>query len=152
MLLQLSHFFPFAPLYPVHLFFHNQSPHHCPCPWILPICSLTNSFTFQLVPTSSPLLLQLSVCSMILCLWFYLAQQFVLFIIALISEDIWYLSFADWLISLGIIVSSSIHAVAKVGVPSFFLLCSIPLCKCITVVLFTHLLMDTQAVSSPWLL
>ena len=31
----------------------------------------------------------------------------------------------------------------RVGVPSFFLLCSIPLCKCTTVFWSTHLLMDS---------
>ena len=40
----------------------------------------------------------------------------------------WYLSFTTWLISLSIILSSSIHAVLRVGAPSFFLLRSIPLC------------------------
>ena len=47
----------------------------------------------------------------------------------LIGEIIWYLSFTTWLISLSLILSNSIHAVAK-GRSSFFLLLSIPLCKC----------------------
>ena len=46
----------------------------------------------------------------------------------------------DWLIPLSIIVSSSIHAVAK-GRSSFFFLCSIPLCKC-TIVFLIHLSTD----------
>ena len=41
----------------------------------------------------------------------------------------WYLSYTNWLISLSIIVSSSIHAGAK-GRNSSFLLHTIPLCKC----------------------
>ena len=40
--------------------------------------------------------------------------------IPLIGEITWYLSFTDWLISLSIMVSSSIHAIAK-GRNSFFL-------------------------------
>ena len=40
--------------------------------------------------------------------------------VPLIAEIIWYLSFTVWLISLGIMPSSSIHAVAKVR-SSFFL-------------------------------
>ena len=45
------------------------------------------------------------------------------------SESIWYLSFSDWLISLSIILSRSIHVVTKVGFPSFLWLSSIPLYK-----------------------
>ena len=52
----------------------------------------------------------------------------------------WYLSFTVWLISLSIIFSSSIHAVAK-GRSSFFLLHSIPLYKCATV-FFIHSFTD----------
>ena len=44
--------------------------------------------------------------------------------------------------TLALIVSSSIHAVTQ-GRISFFLLCSIPLCRCTTVFWFTHLLMGT---------
>ena len=46
------------------------------------------------------------------------------------GEFMWYLSFTAWLISLSIMLSSSIHAVAKVGAPSFLLLHSIALYKC----------------------
>ena len=55
-LLQLSQFIPFVPsTQPTH-HVHSHSPLHCPCLWVLLICSLTNLFTFyQLVPTS-PLL------------------------------------------------------------------------------------------------
>ena len=42
--------------------FHSQSPPHCPCPWVLPVCSLTNSgvssirtlIPFIRAPTSWP--------------------------------------------------------------------------------------------------
>ena len=64
-------------------------------------------------------------------------------LVPFLREIIWYLSFTAWIISFSIILSSSIHAVAKVGFPSSFLLCSIPLCKCTTVFWSTHLPMDT---------
>ena len=54
------------------------------------------------------------------------------------GEIIWYLSLTAWLISLSIILSSSIHAVAKVWTPSFSLLQRIPLCKCTIVFWSTH--------------
>ena len=44
----------------------------------------------------------------------------------------WYFSFASWLISLSVIVSSSIHAVTKGRCSFFFLLCDSLLCKCTT--------------------
>ena len=60
-------------------------------------------------------------------------------------------SFSDWLISLSIMFSRSIHTVAK-GKILFFFLCpkSIPLCKCPIVDLSTHLLMDIWAASICW--
>ena len=46
------------------------------------------------------------------------------------GEIIWYLSLTAWLISLSIMLSSSIHAVAKGKIAFFFLqLSRIPLCK-----------------------
>ena len=48
-----------------------------------------------------------------------------------------YLSFSDWLISLSIMFSRSIHALTKGKISSFLWLCSIPLCKC-TSALFIH--------------
>ena len=50
-------------------------------------------------------------CILLACLFCY---------VTLIGEIIWYLSFTVWLISLSIMPSSSIHAVAKVR-SSFFL-------------------------------
>ena len=59
------------------------------------------------------------------------------------GEVIWYLSLTIWLISLSIMLSSSIHAVAK-GRSSFFLrLSRIPLCKCTIVLGSTWVLMGT---------
>ena len=50
----------------------------------------------------------------------------------------WYLPFTAWLISLSLMLSSSIHAVMK-GRSSFFLLHSIPFCKCTVVFWSTYL-------------
>ena len=46
------------------------------------------------------------------------------------SEIIWYLSFSDWLVSLRIMLSMSIHAVTKNKILFFLWPASIPLCKC----------------------
>ena len=60
--------------------------------------------------------------------------------VPLIGDIIWYLSLTTWLISFSIMLSSSIHAVTKWR-SSFFLLRSIPLCKC-TIVFFFHSFTD----------
>ena len=44
MLLQLSQFPTLPTLYPVSPS-HSQSPHHCSCPWVMNMCSLSSSFT-----------------------------------------------------------------------------------------------------------
>ena len=56
------------------------------------------------------------------------------------SEIIWYLSFSDWLMSLSMKFSMSIHTVSK-GKIFFFTVSNIPSCKCPIVVLSTYLLM-----------
>ena len=66
------------------------------------------------------------------------------------SEITWYLSFSNWLISLSIMFSRSIHAVTKGKTSLFLKLSSIPLCKCPIGVLSTHLLMDTWAAFIFW--
>ena len=63
-------------------------------------------------------------------------------------EITWYLSFSDWLISLNIMFSKSIHAVAKGKIFCFLFFFNsqvvfIPLGKCPIVVLSIHLLIDT---------
>ena len=114
-----------------------------PCTWVIYTCSLLDpSPSFLLYPCSPSLLVAVSLflVSMLLVLF----CLFVCFVDygQLIGEIIWYLSFTTWLISLGIMLSSSICAVVK-GRNSFFLLCSIPLCKCTTVFWSTPLLMGT---------
>ena len=96
-------------------------PHHCLCPWVLSTCFLTWPFPFFYpLPLSS---LPSGYCQFVLC--FHIASSFCSFVcfvdyVPFIGEIIWYLSFTAWLISLSIILSSSIHAVAK-GRSSFFL-------------------------------
>ena len=55
----------------------------------------------------------------------------------------WYLSHSDWLISLNVKFSRSIHTVSKGKISSFLCMNSIPVCNCPIVVLSTHLLMGT---------
>ena len=57
-------------------------------------------------------------------LWYIYTMEFYA------AEIVWYLSFTAWLISLSIMLPRSIHALVRVGSPSFFLEHGIPLCKC----------------------
>ena len=111
----------------------------------------TSPFSFLLRPPTPypPPALR---CHPALYLWvcFYFACQFSSLDSTYMSEIIWYLSFSDWLISLGIIFSRSIHTVTKVKLSSFLHLSRIPFCKCPIVVLSTHLLMAAWAASIAW--
>ena len=112
------------------------SPHHAPPTPAIPtshprsypplafsMCSLymflNNPSTFShLLPTPLGLLSVFFLISMSLII-FCLLVCFVDYV-PLIGEIMWYLSFTSWLISLSIMLSRSIHAVAK-GRSSFFL-------------------------------
>ena len=91
----------------------------------------------------------LSVCSsfpcsiLLTCLFCWLCSTYVPLRFHVIGEITWCLSFIAWLISLTIIFSSSIHAVAK-GRSSMLSFCCIEF-HCVNVPVFwsTHLLMDT---------
>ena len=89
--------------------------------WFCP-CVLYSSYWkpfFLLLPPSSPLaIVRLSLPSMTLVI-FCLLFSFVDYLL-LKGEIIWYLSLTIWLISLSIMLSSSIHVVAK-GISSFIL-------------------------------
>ena len=96
----------------------STSPWLCPC--VLYICSRKPFPPLPLVslPTSPLVTVRLFFISMSLvtfCLFVCFADQ-----VPVKGEIIWYLSFSAWLISLSIMLSSSIHAVAK-GRSSFFL-------------------------------
>ena len=90
------------------------------CPYVLYICSLTilSPIISSHLPSGySHFVLYFNVSSYIL-----LVCLFILLIVPLIGEIIWYLSFTTWLISLSIMLSTSIRAVAK-GRSSLFLCC-----------------------------
>ena len=71
------------------------------------------------IPSPLPLW-SLSVCSSLPSLWFYFAHLFCWLGSTYRWDHMVFLSFTNWLISLSIIFSSSIHAVTK-GRSSFFL-------------------------------
>ena len=68
------------------------------------------------------------------------------------SEIIWYSSFSDWLISLSIMFSRPIHAVAKGKISFFFTAKQYSIVWMYHSFLSAHLLMDTGAASKSWLL
>ena len=80
------------------------NPHSYSCPWVTYICSLNRPFPFS--PLLSPSPCPSSRCQSISC--FHVSGSicsFVCFVhqVSLISKIIWYLSFANWFISLSII-------------------------------------------------
>ena len=121
---------PFSPLIP-----HSplQSPHCCPCPWVL--------FPFPSIPPPPP-------SPSLSCHSAVHESVFILLVSLFIRFHIWekYLSFSDWLISLSIMFYRSIHAVVMVKLSSLQP-SSILWCKCPILVLSTHLLMDTWVAS-----
>ena len=118
--LQLSAFSPHpsTPLQPNP----SLSPASTLPPWFCPCVLYSSSCNplFPLSPSPPPALVivRLFLTSMslvIFCLLFSSIDY-----VPVTGEIIWYLSFTAWLISLSIMLSSSIHAVAK-GISSFFL-------------------------------
>ena len=107
----------------------------------MPTCSLASVLQSCAPPSHLR-----SLCSMYPCLWSYFVCQFILFIRFHIEVKSYDIGLSDWLIALGVIVCSSIHAVTK-GNSSFLHLSSIPLCKCTMSFLSSHLLTGTWAVS-----
>ena len=89
--------------------------------WPLPNCPHYSSPPSPLV-TDSVFFISMSL--VIFCLFVWIVDY-----VPLVGLIIWYLFFTGWFISLSIMLSRSIHAVRRVGAPSFFLLCNIPLCK-----------------------
>ena len=82
----------------------------------LPLLSTITPLPNPLFPLAAVSLFSVPVYLVLFCSLVYFVHW-----IPLISEIIWYLSFTNWLISLIIIVSSSLHDVAK-GRNSFFFL------------------------------
>ena len=115
---------PPTPAKPISLPCFQAPPWFCPC---VLYSSSWKPFSLLSLPPSPLAIVRLFLTSMslvIFCLHFYFVDS-----VPVKGEIIWYLSLTTWLNSLGIMLSSSIHAVAK-GRSSFFLLHRIPLCKC----------------------
>ena len=88
-------------------------PHYHLCPRVIHKCSLANFFTlFHLV---TPSIIPSDSCQFVPFVHTSVSIVFFYFVhkIQHISEMIRYLPFSDWLISLSLILSRSIHAVAK---------------------------------------
>ena len=87
----------------------------CPCVLYSSSCNPLSSLS----PPHSPLpIVRLFLTSMSLVIFCFLFSS--IYYVRVKGETIWYLSLTVWLISLNIMLSSSIHAVAK-GISSFFL-------------------------------
>ena len=153
--LQLSLFFsyfsPLSYLPPPAIFNppHQLSLSMCPSYMFL---DLTLPLLSPITPLHPPLWL-LSVCSLFQWLWFYFALLFVF----LIRFHLQVRSYGICLSSPGLLHLAQCSPVPsmllwRVGVPSFFLLRSIPLCKCTTIFWPTHCHMGTSVVSSTWIL
>ena len=96
-------------------------PHLHPPPWFCPRVLYSSSCNplSSLFPPHFPLAivrLFLPSMSLVICCFLFSSTYYV----PVKGEIIWYLSLTTWLISLKIMLSSSIHAVAK-GISSFFL-------------------------------
>ena len=103
------------PAEPTSLPYLHHPPRFCPCVLYSSSCNPLSSLS----PPHSPLaIVRLFLTSMSLvkfCLLFFCVDY-----VPVKGEIIWYLSLTAWLISLSIMLSSSIYAVAK-GIRSFFL-------------------------------
>ena len=112
------HFLPISPPHPSQT---HLPPCFHPPPWFCP-CVLYSSSSNPLSPRCPPLsplaIVRLFLTTMSLVI-FCLLFSFVDYV-PVKGEIIWYLSLTAWLISLSIMLSSSIHAIAK-GISSFFL-------------------------------
>ena len=112
------------------------------CQW--PCCMLACSLASLLHSRPLPSHLR-SLCSLYPNFWSYFVCPFILFIRFHIEVKSYGIGLSDWLIALGVIVCSSTHAVTRSN-SSFLHVSSIPLCKCTTPFLSSHL-MGTWAVS-----
>ena len=105
---------PFLPIPPPHPRWTSSLPHLHPPPWFCPCVFYSSSCNYlsSLSPPHSHLtIVRLFLTSMslvIFCLLFSSIDY-----VPVKGEIIWYLSLTAWLISLSIMLSSSIHAVAK---------------------------------------
>ena len=99
-------------IYPPYALFHLHSSPSSPITTLLSMSKGPFSF-FLIPPPPNPHPAKLSACPLSMSLsLFCLLIQFV-HLMPHMSEIIWYLTFSDWLISLSIIFSRSIHAIAE---------------------------------------
>ena len=116
--------------------FPHPPPWFCPCVLYSSPCNLLSSLSPPHSPLTIVRLFLTSMSQVIFCLLFSYIDY-----VPVKCEIIWFLSLTTWLISLNIMLSSSIHAVAK-GISSFFPpLHRIPFCIYTIVFGSTHLLM-----------
>ena len=109
------YFITVVPIFPSLTFSAHSTPNsHSQCPSVIHTCSSASPFPFfsPLYPSPSLLvtvsLFHVSMLLVLFCLLVYFVHQ-----IPFMVEIIEYMSFTDWLISLSIMLSSSIHAVSK---------------------------------------
>ena len=109
-------FFPIVIYSPYTSLSPPQSPHRCPCPWVLlPFCLVPPPLTSPLHRPIAVSLLSMSLSP--LCLLVQFVHQ-----IPHMNEIIWYLSFSDWLISLSIMFFRPKHAVQITSVCGIYLI------------------------------
>ena len=112
------HFLPIPPPHPSQPHLPpppTPSPWFCPCVLYSSSCNPLSSLSPPHSPLAIVILFLISMSLVIFCLLFSFVDY-----VPVKGEIIWYLSLTAWLISLSIMLSSSIHAVAK-GRSSFFL-------------------------------
>ena len=130
--------FPPTPSKPTSLPCFHPPPWFCPCVLYSSSWKPFSPLSLLLSPLAIVRLFLISMSLVIFCLLFSFVDY-----VPVKGEIIWYLSFTAWLISLSIMLSSSIHAIARGRSSFFFLLRGILSCKCTIVFWSTHLLMDT---------
>ena len=104
-----------TPVKPTSLPCVHPPPWFCPCVLYSSSCKPLSSLSPPHSPLAIVTMFLTSVSLVIFCLLFSFVDY-----VPVKGEIIWYFSLTAWLISLSIMLSSSIHAVAK-GISSFFL-------------------------------
>ena len=136
------HFLPFAHLHPAPTLPQAIS-HHCPCPWVIHMI-FTNPFTF--FSSNSTLPFPSNSCQSFPAICASVSVLLISLFCLKYSTHKWdHTTFVfHWLVYFTYHNSLQVHPhCCKSWVPSFWLLHSIPLYKCTTAFLSTHLLMGT---------
>ena len=106
---------PPTPAEPTSLPNPHHPPRFCPCVLYNSSCNPLFPLSPHHAPLATATLFPTSMSLVVFCSLFSFVDY-----VPVKGEIIWYLSLTSWLISLSIMLSSSIHAVAK-GISSFFL-------------------------------